>query len=129
MGSAAAIVRRMDPGSSTAAVPGPTAAVIASAICCAVPRSGTRRINRSRLAKAGAAGFLLKDTPPEQLIEGNQMHMGDTVKFDAQVLNDRGEPIPDAKIKWRNSGWCATVAINGEVEGRAVCRGAPARGI
>ena len=49
-----------------------------------------------------------------------QLPMGEIMMFKAEVLDDRGEVIPDAKIKWISSSWAATVAPDGEVEGRAI---------
>ncbi|MEE2900844.1 MAG: Ig-like domain-containing protein [Myxococcota bacterium] len=58
--------------------------------------------------------------PPEELGENNSIHMGDTVKFQAKVFNDRDQVIPDAKVKWRTSDYAATVGADGTVEGRSI---------
>jgi hypothetical protein len=58
--------------------------------------------------------------PPDNLEENNSIHMGDEVKFTAKVFNDRGDVIPDAKIKWRTSDYAATVGADGTVEGRSL---------
>ena len=58
--------------------------------------------------------------PPENLGENNSIHMGDEVKFTAKVFNDRGDVIPDAKVKWRTSDYAATVGPDGTVEGRSL---------
>ena len=58
--------------------------------------------------------------PPEDLGENNSIHMGDEVKFTAKVYNDRGDVIPDAKVKWRTSDYAATVGPDGTVEGRSL---------
>ncbi len=49
-----------------------------------------------------------------------QIHMGETIQFKAEVLDDRGEVIPNAKIEWNSSSFAATVTPQGEVEGRAM---------
>ncbi|MCC7382918.1 MAG: Ig-like domain-containing protein [Deltaproteobacteria bacterium] len=53
--------------------------------------------------------------PPE-----NKLHLGDTLQLAAQAIDDRGNPIADAKIEWRTSDYAATVSPTGEVEGRAI---------
>ena len=58
--------------------------------------------------------------PPENLGENNSIHMGDEVKFKAEVYNDRGKVIPDAEVKWRTSDYAATVGADGTVEGRSL---------
>lgn len=58
--------------------------------------------------------------PPAELGEEVAIHMGDTVQFTAKVLDDRGNVIPDAKVKWRTSDYAATVTPTGEVEGRSI---------
>ena len=60
------------------------------------------------------------EPPSEGLVDDNGLHMGETVKFVAKVFNDKGQVIPDAKVKWRTSSYAATVGVNGEVEGRAI---------
>jgi hypothetical protein len=53
--------------------------------------------------------------------EGEQkIHLGETLLYKAEVLDDRGHVIPDAKVKWRTTNFAATVAVNGELEGRAI---------
>jgi hypothetical protein len=61
--------------------------------------------------------------PAEGFVNGNQFHLGEFVKLDAKVYDDRGNVIPDAKVTWRNLGWAATVAVNGEIEARAIGKG------
>ena len=65
--------------------------------------------------------------PPEELDEDDAIHMGDSVIFKAKVFDDRGNLIPQEmldksrqKIKWRTSDYAATIAINGELEGRSI---------
>lgn len=48
------------------------------------------------------------------------MPIGEIKKFVAEVLNDRGEVIPGAKVEWNSSSWAATVTPTGEVEARAI---------
>ncbi|MCA9550930.1 MAG: Ig-like domain-containing protein [Myxococcales bacterium] len=49
-----------------------------------------------------------------------EMAMEDIIQFKAEVLNDRGEVIPDAKVAWDASSYAVTVTPTGEVEGRAI---------
>lgn len=49
-----------------------------------------------------------------------ELAMGDIVNFKAEVLNDRGEVIPDAKIEWDASSYAVTVTPTGEMEARAI---------
>lgn len=49
-----------------------------------------------------------------------KLPMGETLQFKAEVLNDRGDPMEGAKIRWSTSNWAATVTPSGEVEGRAM---------
>lgn len=49
-----------------------------------------------------------------------KLPMGEFLQFQAEVLNDRGEVIKDAEIRWESTTWAATVSITGEVEGRAI---------
>lgn len=58
------------------------------------------------------------DPPPQE--EALEMPMGEIKTFKAEVLNDRGEVIPDAKIEWNASSWAVTVTPTGEVEARAI---------
>jgi uncharacterized protein YjdB len=48
------------------------------------------------------------------------LKMGDIVQWKAEVYDDRGNVIPGAKTRWKSSSFAATVADNGEVEGRAI---------
>lgn len=50
----------------------------------------------------------------------NKIHLGETKQLAAKVLDDRGRPIPDAKVNWRTSDFAATVSPTGEVEGRSI---------
>jgi hypothetical protein len=43
-----------------------------------------------------------------------------TKQYKAEVLDDRGNVVPDAKVTWRTSDFAATVTVTGEVEGRAM---------
>ena len=49
--------------------------------------------------------------------------MGRSLRFEAEVLDDRGQPIPKAKVRWRSSSHAATVSPDGTVEGRAIGSG------
>lgn len=60
----------------------------------------------------------VKIIPPED--KPGEIHLGETKMFKAQVLDDKGNVIEDAKVLWRTNGFAATVAPNGEVEGRAI---------
>jgi hypothetical protein len=57
---------------------------------------------------------------PPALDEDGAIHMGDIVKFAAKVFDDRGNVIPDAKVKWRTSDFAATIMPDGELEGRSI---------
>jgi hypothetical protein len=52
--------------------------------------------------------------------EHPKIHLGETMQFKAEVLDDRGNAVPDAKVKWRTSDYAATVSMTGELEGRAI---------
>lgn len=49
-----------------------------------------------------------------------EMPMGEIKNFKAEVLDDRGNVIEDAKIDWNASSWAVTVTPTGEVEARAI---------
>ena len=49
-----------------------------------------------------------------------EIPMGETMQFKAEVLDDRGNVIEDAKIKWNSTSYAATVTITGEMEGRSM---------
>lgn len=51
---------------------------------------------------------------------GDKLHLGETKQYKAEVLDDRGNVVPDAKVTWRTSDFAATVTVTGEVEGRAM---------
>lgn len=59
----------------------------------------------------------IKIVPPEG---GDKLHLGETKQYKAEVLDDRGNVVPDAKVTWRTSDYAATVSVTGEVEGRAM---------
>lgn len=59
---------------------------------------------------------LVLEAPEEKKI----VHLGETKQLKATVLDDRGNPIPTAKVRWRTSGWALTVTETGEIEGRAI---------
>ncbi len=46
--------------------------------------------------------------------------LGEFIKFEAKVTDDRGRPLPDARVAWESTTWAATVAVDGEVEGRSI---------
>lgn len=58
--------------------------------------------------------------PPEEEHKSMKMPMGEIKQFKAEVLNDRGEVIEDAKVDWRASSFAVTVTPTGEVESRAI---------
>jgi len=59
----------------------------------------------------------IKIVPPEG---GDKLHLGDYKQYKAEVFDDRGNLVPDAKVAWRCSDYAATVSVTGEVEGRAI---------
>jgi Big-like domain-containing protein len=59
----------------------------------------------------------VKIVPPD---DKKIMHLGESKQFKAEVKDDRGHVIPDAKVHWRSSSFAATVTDTGEVEGRAI---------
>lgn len=58
--------------------------------------------------------------PPEGDEAPGKIHMGETKKFKARVLDDRGNEITDAKVLWQGSNYGITVTPDGEIEGRAM---------
>lgn len=46
--------------------------------------------------------------------------MGEIVNFKAEVIDDNGDVIEGAKIRWSSSSWAATVTPTGEVEARSI---------
>lgn len=59
----------------------------------------------------------IKITPPEEGLK--EIKMGVKKTFKATVYDDKDQVIPDAKVTWRTNGYAATVAVDGEIEGRA----------
>lgn len=57
---------------------------------------------------------------PEEDGKVIEMAMGDIVQFKADVLDDNGKVIEDAKIRWNSSSYAVTVTPTGEVEARAI---------
>ncbi len=49
-----------------------------------------------------------------------ELPMGEELKFKAEVKNDRGQVVKDAKIKWSTSNYAATIGVGGTLEGRAI---------
>jgi hypothetical protein len=62
----------------------------------------------------------VKITSPAGDEELPKLPMGETVQFEAEVTNDRGEVIEDAEVEWESTTWAATIGVNGEAEGRAI---------
>ena len=62
----------------------------------------------------------IKITEPAKTDELVKLPMGDFLQFKAEVTNDHGEVLKDAKVKWSTSNWAATVTPTGLVEGRAI---------
>jgi hypothetical protein len=56
------------------------------------------------------------------LPEGHKkkLHLGEVEQWRAEVLDDRGKVIPDAKTRWKSSSYAATITDTGEIEGRAM---------
>ncbi len=52
--------------------------------------------------------------------KANEMGMGEIVNFKAEVVDDNGDVIEGAKIRWSSSSWAATVTPTGEVEARSI---------
>jgi hypothetical protein len=61
----------------------------------------------------------IKIVPPEGT-KKNVIHLGEILIYKADVLDDRGNVIKNAKVEWRTNGFAATVDPAGEVEGRAI---------
>lgn len=49
-----------------------------------------------------------------------KLPMGEELKFQAVVKNDRGEVIEDAKIAWESTTYAAIIGVDGTVEGGAI---------
>ncbi len=62
----------------------------------------------------------LEIVAPEGDDAPNKIHMGETKKFKARVLDDRGNEISEAKVLWQGSNYGITVTPDGEIEGRAM---------
>jgi hypothetical protein len=58
--------------------------------------------------------------PPEDQAHGLTMAMGQIKQFKVEVLNDKDQVIPDAKVEWQASSYAVTVTPTGEVEARAI---------
>lgn len=79
---------------------------------------GYERVLHAELAITSAlVGGIRKVRPEKAPI---RLALGQTMQFRAEVLNDRGDVMPDAKIRWSTSNYAATVTPNGEAEGRAI---------
>lgn len=52
-----------------------------------------------------------------------KLAMGETANLSAEVFDDRGRKLEDARVRWRSTSYVATVTITGEVEGRAIGTG------
>jgi len=57
-----------------------------------------------------------------QVPEGERLElpMGEFLQFEAEVVNDRGEPIEDAPIEWTSTTYSASIDPDGRLEGRAI---------
>jgi hypothetical protein len=88
------------------------AEIKASGVGYEKPLDGTLALRASIIDK-------VKIVPPEGGVPP-KIHLGETMQFKAEVLDDRGNVIPDAKVKWRTSDYAATVTMTGELEGRAI---------
>ena len=58
--------------------------------------------------------------PPKEQQSGYKLPMGEIRQFKAEVINDRDQVIPDAKVDWHASSFAVTVTPTGEVEARAI---------
>lgn len=61
--------------------------------------------------------ILSPEVPEGQRLE---LPMGEFIQFEAEVINDRGEPIEDAEIRWSSTTYAATIDPDGKLEGRAI---------
>lgn len=61
---------------------------------------------------------ILKPEVPDG--ERLELPMGEFIQFEAEVLNDRGEPIADPEIEWTSTTYSATIDPDGKLEGRAI---------
>lgn len=59
----------------------------------------------------------LRIVPPDSK---KAIHLGEAKQFKAEVLDDRGKVIPNAKVRWRSASYAVTVTDTGEIEGRAI---------
>ena len=107
-----------DPSVATVALDGLVTIVASGKAMIQATTTGYKKTLRAELAVEALIIDKVEIVPPE--LENKSIHMGETVQFQAKVYNDRGAVIPDAKVKWRTSGWAATVTPTGEVEGRAI---------
>jgi hypothetical protein len=63
----------------------------------------------------------IRITAPQRPSEGRmKLPMGEKVRFEAEVLNDRGEAVPSHPVVWDSTTYAATIDPNGELEGRAI---------
>lgn len=69
---------------------------------------------------ASIVGGIRKVSPEVDKAEVLDIPMGKEIQFKAEVLDDHGEVMPEAKIRWSTSNWAATVTPAGLVEGRAM---------
>jgi hypothetical protein len=90
-----------------------SAEIKASGVGYEKPLDGTLKLRASIIDK-------VKVVAPEGAGSPPKIHLGETMQFKAEVLDDRGHPIPDAKVKWRTSDYAATISMTGELEGRAI---------
>lgn len=49
-----------------------------------------------------------------------KLPLGEHLRFEAVVRNDRGAVIEDAEVQWESTTYAATIGVNGEAEGRAI---------
>ncbi len=78
----------------------------------------------SREASVPVEAIIVKEIkavePKPEAGKAIELGIGEIVNFKAAVLNDRGEAIEGAKVRWSSSSWAATVTPTGEVEARAI---------
>lgn len=90
-------------------------------------RSGTAQITATGTTAAGLSYTLtmqarivgsVRILPPTA--EFRRLRLGEKLILHAEVLDDRGQPIPDAKVFWSKADHGVWLAQNGEISGAAI---------
>lgn len=78
----------------------------------------------SRSASLPVKAVIVKDIravePKPEQGKALEMALGDIVQFKVDVLDDNGDAIDGAKVRWSSSSYAVTVTPTGEVEARAI---------